>query len=293
MILTRSDLPLDRDSHSRFLPWLIAFMVFLAVLGLAGILVLNEVAKRWNTGVGGTVSIQIPVSTDTHNDELRLEKILKALVAIEEIESYKVIPDDKLISLLTPWLGNIEKSNDLPLPALIDVIFKSQLRNNTVFLRDKLVRLVPDITVDDHQVWLERLVNLIQTAKALVICVVIFIMTATIGTVVFTTQTGIAIHREAIQVLHLIGAKDSYIAAQFAFRALSLGLKGGGYGLALGMPPLFGMRYFAERMDEFLFPTIDLTLIHWTIIIMLPFVVAIIAMVTARLTVMRSLAKMV
>ena len=41
MFARRSDLPLDKDALSRFLPWLIAFMVFLAVMAMAGVLVLN------------------------------------------------------------------------------------------------------------------------------------------------------------------------------------------------------------------------------------------------------------
>ena len=38
MFTRRSDLPLDKDALSRFLPWLIAFMVFLAVLAMANAL---------------------------------------------------------------------------------------------------------------------------------------------------------------------------------------------------------------------------------------------------------------
>ena len=49
-ISRRSDLPLDHDAHSRFLPWLIAFMVFLANLAMVGMLMLNTVAERWDQG---------------------------------------------------------------------------------------------------------------------------------------------------------------------------------------------------------------------------------------------------
>ena len=34
----RSDLPLERDASRRFLPWLVALNVFLAVLALAGLM---------------------------------------------------------------------------------------------------------------------------------------------------------------------------------------------------------------------------------------------------------------
>ena len=69
MILKRTDLPLYQDSHSRFLPWLVAFMIFLAVFGLASIIVLKEVAKRWDRGVSGTISVQIPAAAEASDDE--------------------------------------------------------------------------------------------------------------------------------------------------------------------------------------------------------------------------------
>ena len=72
---------------------------------------------------------------------------------------------------------------------------------------------------------------------------------ATIGTVIFTTRTGLAVHQEAIEVLHLIGAQDSYIARQFATRALMLALRGGLIGLALAVPTLIAIGILSAAMD--------------------------------------------
>ena len=81
--------------------------------------------------------------------------------------------------------------------------------------------MVPGVIVDDHKIWLARLVDLVETLEALACTVLVFVILATIGTVIFTTKTGLAIHREAIEVLHLIGAQDSYIAGQFANKAFA------------------------------------------------------------------------
>jgi cell division transport system permease protein len=45
--------------------------------------------------------------------------------------------------------------------------------------------------------------------------------------VVFATRAAIATNRPVIEVLHLIGAKDSFIARHFQQHFLQLGLKGG------------------------------------------------------------------
>lgn len=292
MFSRRSDLPLDRDAHSRYLPWLIAFMVFLSVLAFAGMLVLKEVAARWDSGVSGTLSIQIAPAADPADDERRLGEALKILAGTEEIERYEVIADERLLALLKPWLGDIGEAGELPLPQLIDVELKSGTRLDTEALERKLALHLPGASVDDHQVWLEQLVNLIRTVQGVASLVLLFIALATIGTVIFTTRTGLAIHREAIEVLHLIGAQDSYIAGQFSRRALWLGLKGGLFGLILGVPTLMGVGYLVRRMDGFLLPNMQLLPYHWIGVGMLPVLVAIIAMITARATVLRSLARM-
>ena len=151
---------------------------------------------------------------------------------------------------------------------------------------------VPGTSVDDHRIWLKRLVRLIQTVEGLATLVLVFIALATVGTVVFTTRTGLDIHREAIEVLHLIGAQDSYVAGQFASRAFFLGLKGGIFGLLLAVPTLLGIGYLAQKMDSSLLPDITLGPVHWSVLAGLPLVVSLIAMVTARMTVMKTLSRM-
>jgi cell division transport system permease protein len=46
MFRTRLDLPLDRDGSVRFLPWIVALMVYLASLALAGTLVVRDAGAR-------------------------------------------------------------------------------------------------------------------------------------------------------------------------------------------------------------------------------------------------------
>ncbi len=292
MFARRSDLPLDKDALSRFLPWLIAFMVFLAILAMAGMLVLNATASRWDQGIRGTLTVQVMPAEDPAKDDERLQAVLSVLAQMPEIDRYETLTDDRLLKLLEPWLGPTAGSRDLPLPRLVDVELKTGADLNAEVLSRQLAARVPGTSVDDHRIWLKRLVRLIQTVEGLATLVLAFIALATVGTVVFTTRTGLDIHREAIEVLHLIGAQDSYVAGQFASRAFSLGLKGGVFGLLLAVPTLLGIGYLAEQMDSSLLPDITLGPVHWSALAGLPLVVSLIAMVTARMTVMKTLSRM-
>ena len=123
MLGRRSDLPLDRDAISRFLPWLIAFMVFLAVLALAGSLVLGSMAARWDRGMSGTLTVQIapsPPGADRGAD--RTARALKVLRATPGVARAEPIDEGRMLALLEPWLGSGVGAVALPLPRLIDVI---------------------------------------------------------------------------------------------------------------------------------------------------------------------------
>jgi cell division transport system permease protein len=288
----RSDLPLDRDQLSRFLPWLIGFMVFLAVLAVAGMLVLNATASRWDRGVRGTMTVQVVPTEDAATDEQRMNAVLTVLATSPEIARYDAMDKSRLVRLLEPWVGSEASSDVLPLPRLIDVELKATHPLTAAQLSERLAEKATGVVVDDHRVWLDHLVRLIDTFEALALVVLLFIVLATVGTIVFTTRTGLSVHREAIEVLHLIGAHDTYIARQFARRALWLGLFGGIAGLLLALPTLWMLAHLAHSMDERLLPDIGFGPVHWGVLAALPVLVALVAMTTAKVTVMRTLERM-
>ena len=292
MILTgRSDLPLDKDEHSRFLPWLIAFMVFLSILAVAGMLVLNAAASRWDAGVSGNLTVQIIPTDDATMDESRLNAVLTVLATAPEVARYDALDELRLMRLLEPWVGSSAEKLGLPLPRLIDVELKQATELTARELGMRIRERVKGVSIDDHRVWLDRLVRMIETFEALALVVLLFIVMATAGTVIFTTRTGLAIHRDAIEVLHLIGAHDDYIARQFASRALVLGIRGGLLGLVLALPTLWMLGHLAASLDDRLLPDVGFGPWHWVVMLALPVSVALIAMTTAKVTVLRNLAR--
>ena len=288
----RSDLPLDRDSLSKFLPWLIAFMVFLAVLALAGLLVLNTLAHRWDKGISNSLTVQVPFSGDAIRDAKNLKTAVRITRGALGVRRAEPIPEKRIAELLEPWLGPVGATSAVPLPSLIEVEVENGATFDTEALGQRLNAKVPGATVDSHRVWLDRLLNLIGTVRGLAAAILLFIALATVGTVVFTTRTGLAIHQDVIEVLHLIGAKDNYVAGQFAVRALWLGLRGGLIGLILAVPTLWMIGSLFGGVEDGLIPKVAMEAFHWMVLAALPLLVAVIAMVTARMTVMRSLGRM-
>lgn len=297
MFNRRSDLPFDQDATSRFLPWLVAPMVFLSAIALAGVFILHGLINRWDRDVSGTITVEVAAAPGDAAESAertrdKVDQALRLLRGTPGITNARALSQDQLVALLAPWLGNSELLKELPLPALIDVTTEPDAPLDLADLSQKLSSTVPGASLDDHRVWLARLINLSRGIEWLAIGIVLLIGSVTAATVFYATRTGMAIHQEVIEVLHLIGAPDDYVARQFADRAFSLGLKGGIIGLVLNLPILIGLAVLARRVEGGILADLSLPLVGWLTVLVSPVVAALLAMLTARVTVHRTLARL-
>jgi cell division transport system permease protein len=79
--------------------------------------------------------------------------------------------------------------------------------------------------------------------------VLALVLTATILSVTFATRAAMASNRPVIEVLHLIGAKNAFIAENFQRHFLELGLKGGAAGGGCAIV-LFALAEIMSRRSE-------------------------------------------
>lgn len=293
MRFRQSNLALEKDDTNRFLPWLIAFMVLLAALSVAGLLMLNQISNTFEHSVQNTMTIQIPAAENNKIDERHVSEVLVALNKIGGVVGSKRISNAEVSKLLRPWLGDIAGSDALPLPKIIDVEVDRESDLTAEKLIQYLAPIMPGTTVDDHSLWLTSLINTLQSIELIGLAVVLLITLATIGTVIFTTRTGMGIHRQTIEVLHFVGAYDEFIARQFATRAFIVGLQGGFGGLLLAAPLLYLFDYILRNMESGLLPKASLDISIWISVGFIVPAVALIAMITARSTVLKSLKQMV
>jgi cell division transport system permease protein len=283
--------PLGRDAPSRFLPWIFALMVYLAVLALTGVLILHTAVERWQRGEVDTLTVQL-LPVPGASDEARLAKLRGVLGDIDGITRIRVVPHSESVALVEQWLGTGNLPEDLPLPRLVDVEVAPGHGLDAETLAVRLQASLPGVTVDDAKVWLGRLADLGRSLELLALAVVVLIGLTVVATVVFTTRMGIGIHRNVIELLHLIGARDGYVAAQFQRQAMLLGLRGGVIGIVFAAATLYGLRHVATNLETPLAPDVPVAHWAWALLAAVPLVTALIAMVTARLTALRELAKL-
>jgi cell division transport system permease protein len=287
---TRWVLPLSGDSTDRFLPWIIGLMVFLAALALAFAVGLGGAVARWEKAESSAITIVLPPGSVA--DDGRAAAVQAALAGVPGIAATATLDRAAALLLLRPWLGEGIDGADLPLPVLIDVTLDGRATVDLAELRAKVAAIAPDADVDSRDDWLAPLIETARTIRSLAVAVVALIGLAGIATVAFTTTTGLAVHHDAIELLHLTGAHDGFIARQFQRQAVILGLVGGLIGLALAGGAYVLVARVADRLAAPLLPRLTLDPLGLAILASLPLVAAGIAALVARLTVMRALARL-
>jgi cell division transport system permease protein len=121
--MLRSDLPLDRNAAGLFLPAIIGFMVFLGALAFAGSMAVDNLLAHWQGSIEAAFTVQLPTldGEDAAGAAKRRKAALAAIVGVPGIESATLLTDADKARLLAPWLGAGAAGLDLPLPDLIAV----------------------------------------------------------------------------------------------------------------------------------------------------------------------------
>lgn len=229
------DLGVRRALSDRLLPSVVAAMAFLAALALAGVVGADALARHWRLGAGGTITVQVPEpGTD------RLARVLDVLRTTPGIAAARPLDPAELDALLRPWLGAGAARIALPLPAVVEVRL-SGTGPDAAALAARLDAAAPGTLAEGSAAWLQRLGMLarsVQACAALAMAVVAFVAVAV---VTVATRAGLATRRDAIEIVHGLGATDGFIAHQFARRTTALAGWGAAAGAVLAVPVLWDL----------------------------------------------------
>jgi cell division transport system permease protein len=287
-----SDLQLEADSGTRFLPWALAVMVFLAALALAGALALGGSIEGWRRGVSAKLTVQI-ADRPGQPMQPRVDAAIALLRGVPGVQSAQALPRAAVEALLQPWLGRDALEADLPLPGLIDVTLADNAALSVDALSARLQSAVPGARIDDPKPWLDRLVQLGRLLQSLGGGIVLLVGLALAAMVIFATRAGLAARRDTIELLHLIGAEDGYIAKQFQRHVARQAVQGGVAGVVLAITILLAIQFLAGGVGAGLLPGLALAWWHWLALLALPLAALLLAIFTARLTVLGALRAMI
>jgi cell division transport system permease protein len=152
-----------------------------------------------------------------------------------------------------------------------------------------------ETVVDDHLVWSADVRKSIDLAGLVALTAVGLLAATGIAVIAFATHATLLARRDIVELLHLSGAQDGFIAGLFERRFLMLGVQAGALGALMAFGAAAFVLYLLRQSDAqiWLLPQLSLSLADGLILGLAPLVAGVASMIAARVTVMRSLADMV
>jgi cell division transport system permease protein len=297
----RDDLELiPSDSiASRALVTVIAIMTFLATLTGGAAMLVRDASLDWSATASREMTIQVKPAAgrNIEADARRVGEVVRGAPGVQDVRVFSLEESSRL---LEPWLGAGLDLRELPVPVLVVLRLGDDRRPNIPDLRKEIASVAPTATLDDHRTWVGRLEAMAQAMVVVALVVLGLVLTAMGLAIAFATRGAMAGNREIVNVLHFVGATDSFIARQFQRHFLRLGFKGAGIGglcaiLTFLLSGLLLVRWSAEpsgEQVEALFGRFDLGASGYAVIAVIAVVMAVLTGLISRRVVYRQLRRM-
>ncbi len=208
-----------------------AAMALLGTFALAFLLATDRLADRWASELAQSSTIRI--SAPAGQVEPQLIAVLEILEQTPGVASAREIESDEQAALLSPWLGPDVPLDALPLPVLVEVVETAQ-GYDAEGLRLRLQADAPGAVLDDHTRWRRPLIDAASRLRTLGILSIVVIGGVMAALITLAASAALAANAKIIDVLRLVGARDTYIARAFVRRFTIRAAMGAAVGTALG-----------------------------------------------------------
>ena len=276
------------------MPWVIAIVIALTVIAAASGLALRNAAARADADLIGGVTVQI-VSAAPADRNHQADAALAVLEHAPGVIDARHVAQGELDALLEPWLGTRpgDTIDDLPIPALIDLRLDGPATPARVAgLRAQIATVAPAARVDAQSGWLTPVFRAIGTLQWLAGGLIALLAMATIAAVVLSARNALVTHRQTIEIVHMLGGTDAQIARVFQRTAAMDAAIGGLLGLFTGTIAIVILGRQFSALGSGMVAGAALGLTDWLAIVLIPLAGVALAVLTARVTVLSALRRM-
>lgn len=271
-----------------------AVMSYLACLAIGALILVDRAVTSWTSGLSREMTVQVRVVRGADLTQ-QLDKAKAILVAFPGIIEVDVLDESAAAKLLEPWLGT-RSLEGLPVPRLIRVVSDTGNPPDVAKL-EKALGGVKGARLDTHQKWEAELTRMARALSVLSYAILVLISVSAIAIVIFATRAVLQANRHIVDLLHLVGARDSYIARQIDGRFLRTGLLSGFIGVGLGLFTFLLLGLFGGGSESgvaaasrgLLFSAPRIAVWSYALLFAVPVSATFICLITARITLMRRL----
>ena len=274
----------EKEARDGALIFVVAVLCFLACLTAIGVLAADRAAGAWTGQLTGEATVIVrPRAGET--PDAAAARAAEALAGAPGVAEARALEPAKAYDLIRPWLGDVSDLEDLPVPRLVAVTLDPRHPADAKRLRAALQAQNVDATVDDHSLWIKDIRRAGALVRWLGVGVFLLIAAAAAAVVAFATRAGLAARRDVVEVLHLTGAEDGYIARLFLARFARVAAQAGLLGAAAAAVVAGGLRLAGGGQG--LTPALPLAWTDLAAVIPCPLLAAAVAAAAAQVTAVR------
>ena len=278
----------------------ITVMCYLACITLGASLLVSGQISDWTADISQEVTVQIR-PTEGANIDAQVTAAVQLLAATPGVLGADPMDPEEAASLLEPWLGGGNVLDDLPIPRLISVEIDINEPPDLDGLSARLGEDVVGASLDDHRRWQGSLRRMATSLQTIAWAVIVLVVGTTLAIIVFATRAAMAGNRDIIEVLHLVGASENYIAFQIQKRFFTLGLVSGLIAVAFAVLTFLTLNSlsgavaagsFTGATTSLMFGPLSLSLTSYLYFLAIPATAAVIGVITSRFIVVGVLRSM-
>ena len=274
------------DARESALFFVVCALCFLAALAALSARATYGAAAEWTSSVEGELTVRL-LDVDSRGAEEA-----RALIAgFDQVEDARLVTRAEAAELLAPWFGAGGLPANLPLPVLVEVTAAPEAGRLGPELARQLTEAGINARVDDHADWAGDVRRTLGIVRWIALSAVALLAATAVAVIAFATHAALLARRDIVDVLHLSGAEDRFIATLFERRFWLLGLRAGAVGAlaALGGAALMLSLAGTNAERDWLLPRLTLDFWDLAILVLTPVIAGYAARAAARVTVVRAL----
>jgi cell division transport system permease protein len=181
-------------------------------------------ADTWTTDLKSAITVMV----EEPRDETALLRATSLVREVEGVTSAEPMSRDKAKRLLRNYGANLGPLLDeLPLPRLIEVGLASADGNQQAAIEAALKQGGFQASVDDHSRYAGEILRTSTALRALALAALFFLVVAALASIGFGARAALQTRREAVEIMHLVGAEDAFVADEVQARFMRLGFVAG------------------------------------------------------------------
>jgi len=267
--------------------FVIGALCFLAALAALTTRGTYKAAEAWGAQIEGDITV-VMRSTDRRT----AQDVADRVSSLANVFEARVLSREEVETLLEPSLGPGGLPEGLPIPMLMAVQADMAVGDPSPDIRRVLNEFSVDGDVAGNAGYADNVRGALGVLRLVALSIVALLSATAIAVIAFATHAALLARRDIVDVLHLSGAEDRYIASLFERRFWILALQAG-MGGAVAALMITALIVFtgsgSQGVEAQLLPRLSLD--FWDIVILLitPVAAGLAARMAARITVLASL----